>query len=116
MCFIVYSNKKLTANKNITCYKILEVVDEDSGMLLSQHREYVYFLGELNKLNKKLSIDGRGYYSTIHKGFHSYRNRNTVVYSENIIIFQCTIPKGTKYYKNSMEYVSDAIIINKRIN
>lgn len=120
MCFFVKSiYKELTANRDITCYKILEVVDWDSGMLLSPYCHHVYFLGELNRLNEKLRVSYLGGVKVINEGFHSYCEYFSYPHLKNLLnvpIFKCTIPKGAKYYKNSMEYVSDAIIINKRIN
>lgn len=121
MCFFVESNKELTAKKDIICYKFLQVVEEDSGMLVSPFIDHVYFLGEINKLNKKLMTYNLGDAKLIHEGFHSGNSFMIKTWGDrpeifkNYSLFQCTIPKGSKYYKNEMEYVSDAIIINKKI-
>lgn len=122
MCFVVMSNKELTAKKDIICYKFLEIVDEDSGMLVSPYKDHVYFLGETYKLSKKLRIKKSGDYDSIEEGLHSCNSCIIKIWGDRpsflrkCSLFQCTIPKGAKYYKNSKEYVSDAITINKKIS
>ena len=117
MCFILSEDSKpKIAEEDIICYKIVEtvVLSPDIEEVASLFTGYVYTLGELNpkviiKVANSFSID---------KGYHSYIKRlekswYSSSFSHHRELVECTIPKGTLYYANDHEYVSENIIINK---
>jgi hypothetical protein len=114
MCFIKENNELLTAKKDIICYKYIY------KNLVSSVREFQY---ELNKKYyirfwrlKNLFYVFNNYDEINDKfifiGFHSYHLTNHMPK----VNYECIIPKGSKYYKNCEQYVSNSIIIKKKID
>lgn len=133
------------AESDMTTYKILEVVkdkktEEESYYSPFSIRKLQYNVGKLytETLGKTEDIQylyepeeayiGEGYKCTAKTttGLYSYRDLDTAVNFMNILensfmapkckIFQCTIPKGSKYYTpdKGYEIVSDNLeIINQ---
>lgn len=126
------------ADEDITVFKVVRKVED--GLYLSYYKDYPYYLGrayEMKGLSHK-EIDGN---MRIEEGFHSYSSKEcyicipynnfgqiyilkqktwelSAVYDDiyDLCIIECTIPKGSKYYRNYYgEIVSDKIIINKEI-
>jgi hypothetical protein len=107
--------KPSIADKDIEVGKIFEIED---GKYLSLLMKTEYPLNEL--LTEKefgMSYEGKGEYR-IYEGLHAYsyeialrKYRTSVsLLSRNAIrACKCIIPKGTKYYTNSEEYVSLAL-------
>ena len=113
----------LIAKKNITVYKVLErCTHEGKGIIYSYsspHRGASYYPGELKSV-EKFSADilqvTWQWRIKINKGLHSYSaaaaeaywTRNcSITGGRGLILIQCTIPKGTPYFKNKDgEYVS----------
>ena len=77
------------------------------------------------EFNNKVDITSRLYNgeSYVELGFHSYKNLENIIEKRSVqeaIIVECTIPKGTKYYKGLYgiveSYCSECIILNKVIS
>lgn len=136
MCWHWYKHTDLqrhVAETDIISTKVL-VLEGDK--LHACYREYYYTIGELNQTDFPLETN---YLGNIYKGFHSYNNENikyvkaiTGIFVNNIVkkefihvfnfniecnslvVVECTIPKGSEYYENSIgEIVSDKLTINK---
>ena len=134
MCFRIKIDKKLTAKRDILCYKIV-CIDVDNNILplyyMDKPNSYFYKFGETVK--SELNITA---YHAIERGFHSFIKPNIANYYiklctyfiytdpdhnndfklfhkeikiKEIIVVSCIIPKGAHYYVNDEEYVSDQI-------
>ena len=100
MCLIVDKCNALTAEEDITCYKIY--------MYLGYRDEYrsPFQLYHIKKFNKVIHvprfldpIEG----NTVYLGFHTFCNEEDAKYFATLDhfykVFKCIIPKGSKYYK-----------------
>ena len=144
MCLKVIINKPTDlqlkiANKDITCYKTMHIYtnsNADNSFINSNHL-YSYYQAFLYDRGKRYTLKLRdmteediysttdGSFVEIYKGFHSYVKGIDVIDQLNrldhntTIGIKCIIPKDSSYYKgdfNNVEsYVSDTIIIGKRI-
>ena len=116
---------KQYAYNDIIVYKVLI---EDEGILQSPY--FQSFVWELNTIYEsdlnypELCITPFRFNYKIHEGFHSCDQGYTLSKYYLVImntnpsaeIYECIIPKGSCYYKNSRgEYVSDKLIIKKKI-
>lgn len=119
MCFISYLNpEELIASKNIICYKIVLKTKEKNKVTAYMNPSHIY---TLEKLNKKIKLNVHQYNLRYHiyEGYHSIitkdylKRKYTLI--DNMVYVKCIIPKGTKYYKNVTEMVSENIIIKKII-
>jgi len=109
-------SKEEIADKDITCYKVLRVRNWRFLYFEAQYRNfkywfwYKYFPCKKVKLEQKTTPWG---FREIHKGYHSWQRSNIVTDAElwenNLILVELIIPKGTKYFKNEYEYVSERI-------
>lgn len=143
MCFKIDQNhpKIKTAKKDIVCYKLfkdpeLTNVTDPKNYFESCHQHFSYKKGTRYDLER--TIDSYG--GIIEEGFHSYVLPATIAnfqawnkeiiphdstklngWSE-VILIECIIPKGTRYYLNECfdsstgtkdlaTYVSESIII-----
>lgn len=111
MCFDMTHKRPKIALRDIVCYKVSA----------SHHRAIktfrpVYMDGFEYKINipapkEKLSPNPLG---EIHIGYHSYKDKKTM--STEWGFFDCkkagkfVIPKGSRYYENDIEYVSETLI------
>ena len=116
MCLLTNNLHKYIAEKDIVCYKIVNLRD---NKIISYWYDFIY---ELNRkyttqvLQPIFTKKGNIY---IEKGFHSYRNlgiaKDYIYYDMfNLlpeIIVKCIVPKGSEYYINNKEMVSNQIII-----
>lgn len=123
MCFQVYDKHpvKHIAEEHITVYKILDkLLSEIFRCPVSLIQGFKYKLHKLytlpeelevlkSKYNERLPINRTTY--SIYKGFHSYAQMPR---AENpYLIAECIIPKGSVYYQNGNEIVSNQIIVIK---
>lgn len=144
MCLVITKFNKLeVAQEDIKCYKILFNFSK-LDLLAAPYQNFNYKLGETyntdisvshncctyglsffryifyNFFNDLLDVKG------VYRGFHSYVNlknaineRNADVDYKRLVICECIIPKGSKYYKGKYlhhdGYASDSIKINKII-
>jgi hypothetical protein len=109
MCFSVDRNspQRLIATENITVYKI--ATSFMWGLICKpSFHNYLYIK---NKLQRKIDLYVN-YNDSIDEGYHSYKNSETAKYFVlgNQSIFEFIIPKGSEYYENNTEIVSNQII------
>jgi hypothetical protein len=111
MCFkTTRSSLKKIAKTNIECWKY---VDEINNAYSSPYRSFIY---RLKKRAKKVAIKKICHPTIkeygIYKGYHSYKSFNIAKDEWNANgIHKFIIPKGTCYYANRKEYVSETIIL-----
>lgn len=134
MCWQKYRHTDLQSHIAETDIVSTKVLVLEENKLRAYYRKYYYTIGELNQIDFPLEVN---YLGRINEGFHSYNNENikyikTIIgiFVDNIVkkecihlfnstcdslvVVECTIPKGSEYYENSIgEIVSDKLIINK---
>ena len=127
MCLVTRLVKAIKASKDIICYKVY-IPSGINDTFVSPYQGYkMPRLGKRvqTEFNNKVDITSRLYSgeSYIELGFHSYKNLEDIIERQPIqeaIIVECTIPKGTKYYKGLYgtveSYCSECIILNKAIS
>lgn len=127
MCLVTRLVKAIKASKDIICYKVY-IPSGVNDTFVSPYRGYkMPRLGKRvqTEFNNKVDITSRLYSgeSYIELGFHSYKNLEDIIEKLSVqeaIIVECTIPKGTKYYKGlygtKESYCSECIILNKVIS
>lgn len=146
MCLVITKFNKLeVAQEDIKCYKILFKSSVCPGLFYAPYQNFNYKLGVTYFTNISVSYNcntfGLSFFRYIfynlfdkfldvkgvNQGFHSYvklknaikeRNSNAP-FKENMVVCECIIPKGAKYYKGIYlcydGYVSNSIKINKII-
>lgn len=131
MCWSYYKyidKKKRIAETDIRTFKILKSVEQ---ILCAYYQNYKYTIGKLNSVNSLELIRNK-----IFEGFHSYDLNNDCLSAlggivvqgkeggfldyfsraDHIVKVECTIPKGSEYYENSLgEIVSNKLIVDKII-
>ena len=118
MCLSLTSNKKKIADKDIECYKVLDVLKHE---IISPFQEFHYKLGRLYE-----TAIGEIHFGDIREGFHSCSTiygAKTYKTLDSEYIFKCIIPQGATYYEGKSMflgdfiegYVSDKIIIKEQI-
>lgn len=125
MCLFTHLGEARTANKDITCYKIVYLGDSQetsSDVFISLTMKFHYKIGvtyeepEFNVTSEKpdFVITGKNG-RVVHKGFHSYRKLSEVAYwvTRKQAILKCVIPAGSKYYydPNKIYYCSNKLKI-----
>ena len=124
MCLVTRLVKAIKASKDIICYKVY-IPSGINDTFVSPYQGYkMPKLGKRvqTEFNNKVDITSRLYSgeSYIELGFHSYKNLEDIETLQGVIIAECTIPKGTKYYKGlygtKESYCSECIILNKVIS
>lgn len=116
MCLITNNLHKYIAEKDIVCYKIVNLRD---NKIISYWYDFIYELNKKYTIPVLQPIFRKNGNIRIEKGFHSYRNLYIAKYyicydMFNLlpeIIVKCIVPKGSEYYINSKEMVSNQIII-----
>jgi len=118
----------LIAKKDIVCYKKMSVFKKDKGVRLrssifcdiEKNNHVTKVCYELGKKYHAKDVNGKkaqlkprtvDKYFSVSEGFHSY-NKLKKPGGYRTTNIKCTIPKGTKYFKNETEYVSEEIIFN----
>ena len=114
MCFKVSEKfpDPIVAKRDIPCYKSVfnKGWRAKNGYEAAVQR-YAYFVGRTSKRVPLLTK----YALLINEGYHSYRNLKIAKCEHKmwldgaLIIVKMVIPKGTVYYKNDKEYVSERI-------
>jgi hypothetical protein len=139
MCFQGTDKQLYVAEEDIVCYK--EVTKLTAKTCLSYWTEFKYKFGKLYNLLNSCAVTTGGYdntpdpeditlqnklflddrlinkdlanYFEVHKGFHSFKfKKETDCIRPNV---RCIIPKGSEYYQNETEYVSNQIIIVEKL-
>ena len=114
MCLETTQKRAKIAKEDIHCYKVMRVVNTHIRSIYQYHRYYI---------NKLETIDKFGIvkYSTfvfIDEGLHAYISLETALCRtiwNTGILYNCTIPKGSKYYLgNDDDIVSNQMMINGR--
>ena len=118
MCFHVHPDHPTAkiAEKDITCYKVVETVrgnNQYKVKYISLYQGFIYERG------KTYFSEISRYYNKIEEGVHSYTNLKTASEYKRygVVLIECTIPKGSTYYYDpeNEEYVSNQIKIIKTI-
>lgn len=114
MCLLTNNLHKYIAEKDIVCYKIVNLRD---NKIISYWYDFPYELNSKYTTQVLQPIPVLNGDICIEKGFHSYRNLDTakedtwLPLTESLVIVKCIVPKGSEYYINSKEMVSNQIII-----
>ena len=119
MCLLTNNTHKYIAEKDIVCYKIVYLRD---NKIISYWYDFIYELNRKYTTQVLQPIFTKKGNICIEKGFHSYRNlgiaKDYIYYDMfNLlpeIIVKCIVPKGSEYYINNKEMVSNQIIIVER--
>lgn len=108
MCFYIDANIQATekiATRDLKAYKKLNNLQ---GNLVSPFRHNTKWVkGELKK--------ARGWKPnpdyTIDNGLHAYRTLAIARRNASGLIFECIVPKGSKYFENNEQIVSNQMIL-----
>lgn len=139
MCLSTNSKRPKTANKPVTCYKVVwkmpwNTPAVECGHFLSEFTQFPYNLGVEYSIDDPFPSVNTGEYLRIEKGFHSYARLMDAVdgcweyrYTKSLegslkgfygqVILRCEIPEGAHYWegnkaindKGYKEYCSDRI-------
>lgn len=119
MCFYrrPEQEKANIALEDIKCYKILHR-NSHHKTIISPFWSYEWKPGEPNT-TEEMVIE-TSWANSLTNGFHSLRNISSALhYGElegvngpNQAIFECTIPKGSLYWDNNTQYLSNALTLN----
>ncbi len=123
MCF--HNSFKTTvqiAEKDIVCWKILKQSGRRDGIFYSIFQSFEWKRNVLYRTiltTSKVayhSIDDLYIPNCIEKGFHAYRNRELARGLTDFRlegVHKCIIPKGSRYFQNKEEIVSNQMILIK---
>ena len=101
------------AEKNIICYK--RVNTHKAGYVTSFLISFPYKFGKLYTENNWESTKNDVISAGVAIfGFHSYKKNEPVRKSIKQTV-RCIIPKGSEYYENKSEYISNSIIVKSVI-
>ena len=118
MCWESKTKPELqTAKEDIVVYKVALL--KETG-IESLFQRFHYKLGCVYKMPELILLSQDCY--RVKEGFHSYNTYKdafqlclscgfTWILGATYYVLKCIIPKGSKYYKNAKEIVSDTIII-----
>ena len=137
MCFYINNldPNPLVAQKDITCYKVMDNMGAHSGYYRSlvypkQNNDYYFHIADTmipDKLGLPIEYerDYQGEYKCVNHGIHSkitIFNAMNMAYPKNYewydrAVIKCIIQKGTTFYQNldTMEYVSEKLILNQEV-
>jgi hypothetical protein len=118
MCFVidrVEESSARIAKRDMVCYKVFSKysISKDKKRVKSLYQSFKYDFGYEYYQTTPIVSSG----NTIGEGLHSYsvkrKAKLIATWRAGGVILPCVIPKGTRYYYNSIrkEYVSEAIII-----
>ena len=133
MCLLTLQNKPLVAEEDIIVFKMFYQLPLDAAVY-SPLQHYRYVIGKEYKTEMRTSKDKSVYdrraevslnlhrYNPskryigagFHAAFNIERYNGIGIYNGyNAFIYQCTVPKGSKYYTDDTDLiVSDCIIVN----
>lgn len=127
MCFICQDTQEHFAEEDIQVYKLLRYITSyEEGIAISHLVTYYQETPvTLYKLQPQVKIEIEeisNYYPSnrktrlITEGYHSYKEP---AYSRFIfpqaILYKAYIPKGTRYFENDTEIVSENLVITEKI-
>lgn len=136
MCLYVDNDSvSKTSDEDITVYKVL-MVTEQYGTYLSPYRKVPYELGMVRCpefIHSSVPKTGLKFHAYVEIGIHTFANLDDaklMVIPDNplrlpyeLIIMECTIPKGTAFFKGIFirgiwgskcdSYASEVLIVNK---
>lgn len=111
MCFISVKNvRSKIAKSNIDCWKELE----DGNVPFFKEEQPPYKKDKTNpvvKIKKRKDLVGTHY---IREGYHSWKTLEIAKFEAwrtNPNLHRFVIPKGTRFFENKEEYVSETIIM-----
>lgn len=109
MCFeTTKSAKAKIADKDIECWKVLSP-NNSAPCYNYKYRKN----RQTTRIPVKILIGD--YQAIVTRGYHSYKSkdiaRNSWLREYNSLIKKFIIPKGTRYYSNRIEYVSETIML-----
>lgn len=104
--------KPIIAKKDIIVYKWY-LQTEMSGVVQSPYFLDFYLIGKLlPKVEIKAEIDRwLGNTTEITEGYHSFVSETSVDDFKTTVQYKCVIPKGSKYYTNGTNIISDQLIV-----
>ena len=116
MCLTTNNTRKYIAEKDIICYKTVKI---QGTQLISYWCNFKYELNKKYKIQALQPISVGNGDIRICEGFHSYIKLDTaendllygILYPVVEVVVKCIVPKGSEYYINSEEMVSNQIII-----
>lgn len=122
MCFLIDKNnpEELIAEEDIECVKRYTAGTE--GRLYSPFYIHIAELGKTYTERRFGERHPEHNIDTIDYGFHSYHDAESARIIDYIggngVYVMCTIPKGTRYYRNGTEheYVSQSIRLDRIID
>jgi len=107
------SKLPLVASHGIVCYKVMR---KD---LTSVIKEFQYVRGRPTPPVKLAVVCPHVQlheFAHIDEGYHSYRNVPLQFFDTRVYkTFKMAIPKGTEYYENENEYVSETIVLERTV-
>lgn len=109
-----------TAKEDIHCYKVLRIKNTH---LISPYQKYRYYLNKLVTVDKMIHNN----FGNVYEGLHAYTTKlkalNCIIWMARVLgwghdnykVYNCIIPKGSKYYLgNNGDIVSNQMIITGR--
>lgn len=123
MCLSTYQQTAYTAEKDITCYKVVSDLrySKPCGncgkpFFVSIFQSFVYKIGKHyneRHFRSKNTIKSSSRSYSVYYGFHSYRTLEIARFwcASCDVIIKCVIPKGARYFEssNTSEYCSNKI-------
>lgn len=126
MCLQTTWKRPMTARKNMTVYKLVEITNR---IILSPYKYFIYELNKTYSADMEEVDDNYSYFDrlagdeldklkskgilfiSIGSGFHSATKKERLerLLFDEAVIMKAIIPKGAKYYKG----ISDLIVSNK---
>ena len=114
--------KSLIAKKDIICYKAY-IETDIFGVVKSPYQKTLNLVGKpLPTVELRIGVHFSNWID-IHQGYHTQINKNDYeLHScDDYVIYECTIPKGSIYYRGDYGgtnngYVSNNLMINERIS
>ena len=123
MCYIGYLNDDSSVAKMATeDIKVWQTMNKVGDCFLAPHRLwYVYPTVRLQTSNQlDVEIDSNKGKLVIYEGLHSYSSLysylNRIGNADEIVITECYIPKGSVYFTDGEECVSQNLIFDKSYN
>lgn len=109
---VEFSKNPSIAKRDIIVYKGLD--DYSDSVYFTPHQQFPFHKGfHYYQTGKKFTFEiissNSGHDCSIYRGLHSCKNEKTA-YDHGDTAFKMIIPKGSQYFENDEEYVSDNLI------
>ena len=117
MCLTATHKKAKIAKEDIHCYKVFVVRNTH---LISPYQKYRWYINKLITIPKFGIINYSNGTKDVHEGLHAYTKTglylNIILFANsNAKVYNCIIPKGSKYYLGENEdIVSNQMIVTGR--